>query len=110
MLGILIVLGYVACIIGFCVWDAVIGFGPEYKWDGFNQPPLALAAVFWPIAVPFVAIDCFIDYMGNVKKRRLAREAKQARLRIAAEKELQAAMDQVEEEIQYEQAKGAYKG
>lgn len=89
---------YIAMTIGFCYWDALIGLG--YDFDGYQAPPLVLAALFWPLALPFVLVNGLANHVSNVKDKRIEREKKQRRVRVAAEKEAEKLMQQVEEELE----------
>ena len=84
MTALLIIGLYVFAIIGFCLFDALVGFG--FEFDGYNAPPLAVAAIFWPIAVPILLVFGFATYMEGLKKTRIAKQEHQRQLRVAAER------------------------
>ena len=97
MIALLFIGLYISAIIGFCLFDALVGLG--YDFDGYKDPPLALVAVFWPIAVPILAVFGFARYTRNLKETRIAKQEHQRQLRVAAEREVETAMKQVEAEI-----------
>jgi len=105
MIALACVVGYIAMILGFCLWDAYIGTG--VNWDGYyNDVPLPLAAIFWWIAIPIIALMRFVDLTKGIKatrelKKKLA-EKQRNNIRIAAEKEEQEILEQVENELNKE--------
>ena len=88
--------GYILAVFLFYLWDAAIGFG--FEWDGHNShsPPLELMALLWPIGLFIAMISVFGSLCDNIKKARLARTNRKQRMRIAAEEELQSAMQEIE--------------
>jgi len=100
MIALFILATYFATVMGFCIWDAKVGFG--FEWDGFDRPPLVLAAFFWPITLPYAFFMWFSKALTRAKKARLAREAEQEKIRVAAENDLAAALAQLESEESYE--------
>jgi hypothetical protein len=97
MIALIIFAIYIAGIFGMWLWDSFIGLAIDF--DGYEGPPLALACVFWPLAFPIALMVGFGEKLNNVKKRRLEREAHQAKVRVAAQKELDIYMQEVEEEL-----------
>lgn len=94
----LIIFGiYITGIFGMWAWDAFIGFAIDF--DGYNGPPLGLACAFWPLAFPIALLCGLAEKLENVKKRRVAREEQQEKVRIAAQKEIDIYMQEVEEEL-----------
>jgi hypothetical protein len=86
--------GYILAALLFCLWDAAIGFG--FEWNGEDTPPLILAAVLWPIGLLIAMVSVFLKLCLNIKDARLARTNRKQRMRIAAEEELQSAMQEIE--------------
>jgi hypothetical protein len=89
-------------VIGFVVWDALVGF--PFEFDGGTSPPIFLAAMFWFIALPICVFAGLQWSLEGVKNRRIERQEKkqllraleereQNRLRVIAEKEVQAILD-----------------
>lgn len=107
MITLIYVASYILAIIAFCVWDAFVGF--PFEWDGYKNPPLALAAVFWPLTVPIVLVAAISNFLFNVKEARLKKEENMARVRVAAEKEMNQYLEQVEEELKSYARKNSYK-
>ena len=94
----LIIIGtYFAGVFGMWFWDAYIGFGFEY--DTRSNPPLGLACALWPLFVPITLIACLTMKMDSVKENRLEKEKQQEKVRVAAQKELDIYMREVEEEL-----------
>ena len=82
------------------MWDAFVGFGFGFEFDGEMNPPIFVAAVFWPI-VFFVALFVIpTKALAGVKKKRIARQAAMARLRVEQEQSEREPL-QVEEELQH---------
>jgi len=93
----------------FCLWDSFIGLGCEL--DGSENPPLLFAAACWPIAVPVLLFHNFCRLCEHIKDSRKEKQRKTERaqaqkekLRIAAEREFEANMAQVEAEMAYSDA------
>lgn len=104
------ILGYIAVAAGIILWDAYIGFGFEFPKieDG---PNAAIAGLLWPIGLPIILMIAFGQAVLSAKERRMERiEAKrqvlaeQKRFRIAAEKERDKILEQIEEEIGHVEA------
>lgn len=104
---VLCIVGYLLIIFGFCLWEALIGMNVD--WDN-GEFPLALAAILWPIAIPIILVYNFTLLVSYLKDSREEKErqkernkqkqkAYQEKLRIAAEKEEQIIMEQVEKEL-----------
>lgn len=94
----LIILGiYIAGIFGMWLWDTFIGF--SFEFDGYNGPPLGLACAFWPLAFPIALLIDLGEKLSGVKRQRIAKEEQQEKVRIAAQKELDIYMREVEEEL-----------
>ncbi|HVI40081.1 MAG TPA: hypothetical protein VM577_05435 [Anaerovoracaceae bacterium] len=96
-IALLILVAYLVGVVGFIAWDAFIGYPIDF--DGYDAPPISLAAAFWPITLWFVLFAGIGNAFKKVKENRLNKEEKQQRLRIAAEKELDIYIEEVEEEI-----------
>lgn len=103
----------------FILWDALIGLGVDF--DGYENPPLLLVAAFWPIAIPCLLFYNFIrlcDYLKDKREERKKAERKKKekeeevarKLRIAAEKEFEESMAQVEAEMTTYASKAKNKG
>jgi hypothetical protein len=99
---------YILGAILFCLWDSFIGLGCEL--DGYENPPLVMAACLWPIAIPILLVYNFARLCEFIKESRKERQEskrknqekirrQEEKLRIAAEKEFEASMAQVEEEM-----------
>jgi hypothetical protein len=88
---------YAAITVGFLLWDAKIGFG--FEWDGEQYPPLPLAALFWWITLPFVAMSSFVTSLDEAKKVRKKKEETRIRIKIEEEKAIEAAMEEVDREV-----------
>ncbi len=109
------ILIYLAVALAVPLWDAFIGFGFEFP-DIRDGPNAVLAGVFWPIGIPIILMICFSTFLERAKKSRLNRQAQREKVRIAQEKmriaqeaEVEAAMRQVEEELDHVQTKGKNK-
>lgn len=55
----------------FYLLDAYIGFAIDF--DGNGNPPLILAALIWPIALPCFIVISFLNFCDRVKVKRLNR-------------------------------------
>lgn len=97
MTTLLVIAAYIACIIGFMAWDAFIGL--PFDFDGYQNPPVGLVAILWPLAVPICFFTWVSRAFSNIKKNRLTKEERRRKLRVAAEEEIEEYMDEVEEEI-----------
>jgi len=98
------VLGYVLVALAFIFWDAYIGFGFEFP-DIEDGPNALLAGIFWPIGLPIVMVIICSQLLERAKDNRKERAREKQRLRIAAEKEQEAILKQIEEEMQHVEAK-----
>lgn len=98
MITFLIILGiYFTGLALFALWDAYIGFGIEF--DGGDWPPLWLALVTWPFALPFAVGAKVSSSLDNVRENRIIKAAERKRMRVAVQKEQERILQQVEEEI-----------
>jgi hypothetical protein len=88
---------YLAVMVGFLLWDAKVGFG--FEWDGYDYPPLFLAAGFWWITLPYVFVRKAVVYLDNAKKQRAEKEQTRIRIKLEDEKAVAAAMEEVEREM-----------
>lgn len=97
------ILGYLAVAAAIVLWDAYIGFGFEFPAieDG---PNAVCAGLFWPIGLPIILIICFSKSIATVKERRIEKAREVRRIRIAAEKERDKILEQIEEEIRHVEA------
>jgi len=97
-----ILLGYLFGIFAFCLWDSWIGMPVNWN-DGTyltrENMPLGLAAVFWPLATLVVALIKFNKYLDEAKVRRIQREEHKQKLRIAAQVEMDSALEQMDLEM-----------
>jgi hypothetical protein len=105
---------YLIVAVAIPVWDAYIGFGFEFP-DLEEGPNAVLTGIFWPIGLPIILLIFVSKVLSRAKANRFERQEKkeasrrvQERIRIAQEKEVEAALLQVEEEMQDVQAKGAH--
>lgn len=89
---------YIAGVIGFCVWDAVFGFS-VVDFNGINNPPPIIPALVWFLAVPVIMLAMFVSLLSGIKDKRIIREKERKQLRIKAEREQQAAMAYVDQEL-----------
>ena len=110
MIALSIIVGYILCIIGFCLWDSLIGMPIKWERDIDYGPTLWLGAIFWWISTPIALVIAFSNFLDAAKERREDREKEERRkkekeeevarkLRVAAEKEYEASMAQVEAEM-----------
>lgn len=83
--------------LAFALWDAYIGFGVEF--DGGTWPPVGIAYPFWPITLVCAVIAGMSKRLEGVKEKRIKKEEMRARVRIAAEKEEEALLAQIEKEM-----------
>jgi hypothetical protein len=98
MLTFLTILGiYFGGMASFALWDAYLGFGVEF--DGGDWPPLWLALVAWPIALPFAIGAKVSSSLDDVRETRVIKAAERKRMRVAVQKEQERILQQVEEEI-----------
>jgi hypothetical protein len=94
---------YILGIFGFCLWDSWIGMPVIWNDGSFatrNKTPLSVAALVWPFATPIVILVKFNKYLDEAKERRLQREAHKQKVRIAAQKELESLVEQVDIEME----------
>jgi hypothetical protein len=82
----------------FALWDAYIGFGVEF--DGGTWPPIELALGFWPITLAATIIAGVGRSLRSVKDQRIKKQETRKRLRVAAEKEQEVLLAQIEREMQ----------
>ncbi len=108
MIALLILGGWFVGGLLFILWDALIGLGVDF--DGYENPPLLLVAAFWPIAIPCLLFYNFIQLCQYLKEKREEHQREERKkkekeeevarkLRVAAEKEFEASMAQVEAEM-----------
>lgn len=100
----LYIVAYFLVGIAFMFYDSFVGF--DFEFDGGSNPPLILAALFWPITIPIVSLEVLSSWLDKHKQLRVKRCAKKAearivqeRFRIAQEHEVDLALKQVEEEL-----------
>ncbi len=91
---------YLAIAAGFALWDSFIGMPVEWDPNGNNNAPRWLGALAWPISTPIVLLIAFSEFLQRAKDKRINRENQRERLRIAAEKEEQTLLQQVEKELE----------
>jgi len=63
--------GYAAGGVAFALWDAYIGWGGEFEFNGNDTPPVIVGIAGWPIAIPLLVIYALVDGLSEVKKRRI---------------------------------------
>jgi hypothetical protein len=97
------ILGYITVAAAIILWDAYIGFGFEFP-SVENGPNAAIAGLFWPIGLPIILLIAFGKAVESAKDRRVERAHEHRRIRIAAEKERDKILEQIEEEIRYVEA------
>jgi hypothetical protein len=81
----------------FALWDSYIGFGIEF--DDNIWPPIQLALGFWPFALVAAIIAGIGMTLQSVKNQRIKKQDAQKRIRVVAEKEQEAILEQIEKEI-----------
>lgn len=96
----LCIIGYLLMIGAFCLWDSWIGMPVNWNSYGSESPPLGIAAIGWPIAIPIVALIGFVNYLDEAKEKRKKQDKQKQKIRIAAEEELEKYNQEVEEEVQ----------
>ena len=98
----------------FALLEAFVGF-KDIEFDGGDWPPLGLAYAFWFLALPIALVASMSHALDGVRDARIAKAKERKRIRIAAEKEHEALMEQVEQELLEEEspkrvkAKGAHR-
>jgi len=97
MIAFLVFVSYLLMAMAFCAWDAFIGLPVEF--DGRENPPLVLVAAFWPVAAPILVLVSFANFLGRVKEKREYREEQQRKVRVAAQKEMDNYLEEVEKEL-----------
>lgn len=98
--------------VAFALWDAHVGFGVEF--DGKAWPPTGIAYPFWFIALPCALCAGFARSLDGARNKRIKKSEAQMRIRVAAEKEQEALLEQIEREMLEEEtghvkAKGAHR-
>lgn len=88
---------YAAGMLAFALWDAYIGYGVEF--DGQAWPPVPIAYGAWPITLAATIVALLGRSLQGAKDRRIKKSETQKRIRIAAEKEEEALMAQIESEM-----------
>lgn len=99
------VLGYLLVGLAIILWDAYIGFGFEFP-DIEDGPNAVVAGALWPIGLPIILVIVLSMALEKAKDRRKERAREKRRIRIAAEEERKAILEQIEEEISHVEAKG----
>jgi hypothetical protein len=94
---------YILGIIIFNVWDAFIGFGFEFP-DISEGPNAILCSVLWPISLPIIMLIVFGNAMSKIKEHRIERKEEKIRFRIAAEREREQILEQIEKEMSHVKA------
>lgn len=97
---------YAAGLILFNLWDAFIGFGFEFDTDFSKGPTAWFSSLFWPVVFPICLVMALGSVLLSVKERRLERKAQRLakkeeaqRIRVAAEKEAQLFISQLDQEL-----------
>ena|SRR5579864_4691163 len=88
---------WMAGMVAFALWDAHIGFGVEF--DGGAWPPTGIAYPFWFVTLPCTMCAGFARSLEGVKNKRIKKAEVQKRIRVAAEKEQEALLEQIEREM-----------
>lgn len=88
---------YLLAMVAFCFWDSLVGFPANF--DGQDNPPAAVIAAFWPIAIPILACMSLSIYLDRLKSNREEKENQLNKIRIAAQKEQAIYLEQVELEL-----------
>lgn len=94
---IIIVTIYIVGVIAMWVWDSFVGFG--YDFDGNTNWPLPAVCWLWMLSLPIIIFCKLSDWLDNVKTKRLAKEAHLGKLRVKAEQEVNAIMQQIDYEL-----------
>lgn len=97
MIIICCIVAYIAISFAFCWWDAAIGFAEDM--DGYNAPPLWVCALFWPISIPILTMIAISNFFDATKQKRLNREEKQQKIRLAVQKEAEEIENQIDKEL-----------
>lgn len=107
---------YVFGMFAFYAWDCFIGTGIKWNtwkmWslfplsyeirDGYSStPPLGLISFFWILALPFILALNIFFFLDKFKEKRLVKEERKEKIRIAVEnkvndfdKEVEAALEE----------------
>lgn len=103
------ILGYLAVAAAIVLWDTYVGYGFEFPpiEDG---PNAVVAGALWPIGLPIILLIVVSMTLEKAKKNRLDRSERKHRIRIAAETEEKAIIEQIEEEMQHVEAEGKNQG
>lgn len=88
---------YFAGLVCFALWDAHIGFGVEF--DGGDWPPAMMAYAGWPLTLVCAVFAAFIRTLDSAKNKRIQKAEQRKRIRVAAEKEQEALLEQIEREM-----------
>lgn len=109
------ILLYILVMIGVAVWDAFIGLGYNFLGNSYydydrivsvetdSPVPLAVVLIFWPVTIIVLTVLLLIRTLKSVKGKRLEKEKEQHRLRIAAQKEYDSYLEEVNEALVTEQ-------
>lgn len=100
-MSVILVLGfYFLTAISFMAFDAIVGLPVEF--DGYENPPLWLVALFWPIAIPCMLAMRINNLFSSIKEKRLEREEKRRKIRIKIEND-EAFLKREEEKLRREE-------
>lgn len=94
------VLGYLGIAFLMWLWEAFIGLDPNDKYYGDMDPTLIWAFIFWPITIPLFSINALYIKLNTVRTNRFIKNEQKAKVRIAAQQELEKYNREVEEEVQ----------
>ena len=97
------VIGYILIALAIPFWDAYIGFGFEFP-DIEDGPNAVVAGIFWPLGLPIILLIMLSNLLMSAKSRRIEKAQEQKRIRIAAEKERDKILEQIEEEFNHVKA------
>lgn len=82
------VISYFLGIVLFIILDALF-FNIEWRSD---SPGYFLSSVLWPGSIPIILFIQFFRWSQNIKNKRIKLQKDQLKLRISAQKEIEAAM------------------
>ncbi len=90
--------------LGLLIFPLLDALSLDIQWDSYNYPPLWLAVIAWPIAVPALLMFEYFYFLERLKSKILDKKHNQKRLRIAAQKEQEELFLQIEEELNKNEA------
>lgn len=87
----------------FALLEAYVGF-KDIEFDGGTWPPLGIAYPFWFLCLPIATIASMAHSLDGVRDARITKAQERKRIRIAAEKEQEVLLEQIEREMLEEEA------